>query len=510
MKILNKGHQMHYEVECLAMLFLSGEKIETVQEESQLEGDFLFTQLEPLEDRWQLRACLSLAGEQAEEARCLPPDTSPRMTDSERVLGAMVYRLFQKLTGKRPKWGILTGVRPVKLFRTRLKEGMTEQEIQDLYCTQCLVDEEKMKLALATAKAEEKILADNRPESFSLYISIPFCPSRCHYCSFVSHDIASPSARKLIAPYVEKLQEEIRETGQLAKQLGLRLETVYFGGGTPTTLSAQQLTALCRTVADSFDLSHLREYTVEAGRPDTIDREKLEALKAAGVTRISINPQTLNDAVLEGIGRKHTAQQIVDCYQLAREIGFQSINMDLIAGLMGDTLESFQNTVEKLIELSPENITVHTLSVKRSADYGQKKEEVLAHDHSVEQMVEYSQKRLTEAGYLPYYLYRQKNTLANLENTGYSKPGFECRYNVLIMEETQTILALGAGASTKLCCDGGLVIERVHNYKFPYEYIGQFEEMLRRKQRLVSFYEENGWKAFSGEITKTIELDTIN
>ncbi|MBR5485231.1 MAG: coproporphyrinogen dehydrogenase HemZ [Oscillospiraceae bacterium] len=493
MQILNIGHSMHYEMECLAMLFLSGEKIERIQNESEITGDYLKTTLEKNDAQWVMSAELSVEGNVFSDSETINSQTLPELTECERTMGRVVYRIFSEATGKRPKWGILTGIRPVKLFRTRMAEGMTEEETAELYRTKCLVDDEKIQLALATAREEEKIVATNSPESFSLYISIPFCPSRCHYCSFVSHDIASPSAKKLIAPYVEKLAEEIRATGKLVKQLGLRLETVYFGGGTPTTLTAQQLEFLCSAVSESFDMTTLREYTVEAGRPDTITREKLETLKKAGVTRISINPQTLNDEVLKGIGRKHTAQQVIDCFEMAREIGFDNINMDLIAGLMGDDLPSFERTIEQISQILPENVTVHTLSVKRSADYGRRKEEVLAHDKTVEQMVQLAQRRFMSDGYLPYYLYKQKNTLANLENTGYSKQGKECLYNVLIMEEIQTILAVGAGASTKLCFGNGKVIERVYNYKYPYEYVNNFDEILRRKERLISFYNENAW-----------------
>ncbi|MEG1779122.1 MAG: coproporphyrinogen dehydrogenase HemZ, partial [Oscillospiraceae bacterium] len=326
------------------------------------------------------------------------------------------------------------------------------------------------------------------PQSFSLYVSIPFCPSRCSYCSFVSEAIATPKAKALLSPYVDKLCEEIKAAAKISRELGLRLETVYFGGGTPTTLSATQLKQLCDTIAVSFDMSTVREYTVEAGRPDTIDEDKLMVLKYAGVTRISINPQSLSDDVLKLIGRNHTAQDIADCFKLARRLGFNNINMDLIAGLEGDTLESFEKTVEYLLKLSPENITVHTLSVKRAAKIVKNKEQLLTQDSVAEQMVSYAGKRLSESGYKPYYLYRQKNTLSNLENTGYSKPGFEGLYNVFIMDEIQTVLAVGAGAVTKLCSQEQSKVQRIYNFKFPFEYLRNFDEILIRQQGIKDFY----------------------
>ena len=277
-------------------------------------------------------------------------------------------------------------------------------------------------------------------------------------------------------------------------QTELSLTTVYFGGGTPTILSVAQLEQICTAVEKNFDLSRLKEYTVEAGRPDTIDREKLRVLRAHNVTRISINPQTLNDQVLAGIGRKHTAQQIIDCFQMAREEGFDDINMDLIAGLPGETVESFRQTVDKIIALNPENVTVHTLSIKRSANFGTSWEErikALQLGQQVGQMVSYAQKALIEYGWQPYYLYKQRNTLGNLENTGYCKPGYEGRYNIYIMDETQTILAAGGGAVTKLKSNRTGKLERIFNYKYPFEYVEHFDEILRRKDRVVKFFEEN-------------------
>jgi oxygen-independent coproporphyrinogen-3 oxidase len=291
---------------------------------------------------------------------------------------------------------------------------------------------------------------------------------------------------KLIPEYLEKLCEEIRFTGDMVKRLGLRLDTVYFGGGTPTTLTAGQLEQLMTTVAESFDTSQVREYTVEAGRPDTVTEEKLRTLKAHGCKRISINPQTLNDSVLEAIGRKHTAREFYQSFELARRVGFDVINTDIIAGLPTDTVESFKNTVDSLIDLAPENITVHTLSIKRAARLNRGDRGVL--ENPADKMVEYATKRLLESGYKPYYLYRQKNMLENLENIGWAKSGCESLYNIYIMEEVQTILAMGAGGSTKLVDRENHRLERVFNYKFPLEYNKHFDLMIQRKKETEEFY----------------------
>ncbi|MDD6174745.1 MAG: coproporphyrinogen dehydrogenase HemZ, partial [Firmicutes bacterium] len=407
--------------------------------------------------------------------------------ECERQLAVLLYQLLTEYCGFTSKWGILTGVRPVKLMH-RLTGELGEQGAFDYFTRRLLVSPEKTALCRQTAELQEPIVRASRPESFSLYVSIPFCPTRCAYCSFVSQSIEKAS--KLLPDYVEYLKKELRQTGEIARALGLRLETVYFGGGTPTTLSAEQLSGLIRVISEAFDLSTVREYTVEAGRPDTITPEKLAALKSGGVTRISINPQTMNDAVLERIGRRHTAQRTLDAFAMARKAGMNNINMDTIAGLPGDSAESFAETFRILTELSPESITVHTLALKRSSYLNHEEGLSLAQEAAaVDQMVSHSQQVLSAAGYLPYYLYRQSKMLGNLENVGWTKPGFEGLYNVYIMEETHTILACGAGATTKLRSPQGEQIERIFNFKFPYEYMERFDQMQSRKEGILKFYE---------------------
>ena len=400
--------------------------------------------------------------------------------------GKMVYDLLSDATGVKPPWGILTGVRPVKLVQRCLSQGMSEAETESFFQDR-YVSPGKFSLAMETARRQKPILEKVTPKSYSLYISIPFCPSRCSYCSFVSHSIEK--AAKLVEPYVELLCRELEATAELAEGLGLTLSSIYMGGGTPTTLTAGQMKQVTDTVSRCFPVREALEYTIEAGRPDTITQEKLEVMKAAGVNRISINPQTLNDEVLAAIGRKHTAQDVLDCIKAARKTGFDNINCDLIAGLNGDTPESFQRTLDRLIQVSPENITVHTLSVKRAARLRQEGEYLEAVHNPAAPMVEYAQEALREAGYNPYYLYRQRDTLGNLENTGYAREGRESYYNVFIMEEAQTILAAGAGATTKLKDPFSIYIERVFNYKYPYEYIERFSDILDRKGKVNRFYE---------------------
>jgi oxygen-independent coproporphyrinogen-3 oxidase len=322
-------------------------------------------------------------------------------------------------------------------------------------------------------------------------VSIPFCPTRCSYCSFVSHSIGTENARKLVPQYVEKLCEEIQFTAKKAKENGLVLTTVYWGGGTPTTLDADQLDKVLTAIEDNFDLSKCQEYTVEAGRPDTITQEKLHILKKHGVNRISINPQTFNDDVLKEIGRKHTTALTVEKYNLAREIGFDSINMDLIAGLPTDTFESFKNSVDKAIESGADNITVHTLALKRSSEIVTENEKDSVNAENIEQMLDYSIEALTKAGYKPYYMYRQSKALGNFENVGWCKEGKECVYNILMMEEYQHILSVGAGSVTKLLSPNIEKIERIFNYKFPFEYISRFSSLIEKKEDIGRFFKEN-------------------
>ena len=459
MTLIFCGNDYKYELEGVMKLFIPAARFRHIYTDDNTTDaagdDFVLISESEKDGAAELAVKADYLGKQTQRVRSLPPGDG---SDRELVLSKLLYEAMSELTGIRPKWGVMTGVRPVKRVNRYI------------------------------AQVQSRIMPTVGERSFSLYVSIPFCPTRCSYCSFISQTIGS--GKKLIPLYIDNLCREIRYTGELAARLGLSLDTVYFGGGTPTSFEAEQLARIMGTVSESFDMSRVREYTVEAGRADTITREKLAAIKENGCSRISVNPQTLNNSVLEVIGRRHTAEQFFSAFELARELGFEHINTDIIAGLPTDTPESFASTVDGLIDLGPENITVHTLSIKRAADlnFAGNKSEVLTSPAGV--MVDHAAKRLTEAGYQPYYLYRQKNMLENLENIGWSKPGEESLYNIFIMEEIQTILAVGAGASTKLVDLEGGRLERIFNYKHPLEYNKHFDLMIDKKKEIVDFYAE--------------------
>lgn len=487
MQLYLRGNDFHFELENISRLFLPLEKITTYHEQAPATYEGLVAECSSLEEGGKVVLCCRVCLDDFDETESsFVTGTMAMNRDAcELELCTLLYRLFVKLLGFTHGWGLITGVRPVKLLR-RLTREMGEEEARRYFREKLLVSEEKRTLCEVTLQAEDRLLALSQPKSFSLYISIPFCPTRCDYCSFVSQTVVQ--AKKLIPLYVEQLCREIAYTGRLAKELGLRLETVYFGGGTPTTLSAEQLTALFRAVESAFDLSTLREYTVEAGRPDTVTPEKMAAIYAAGVGRVSINPQTLQPAVLAGIGRKHTVEQFYDAFEIARKAGFKNINTDLIAGLPGDDYDGFAQTLTGILDLAPESVTVHTLSMKRASNIMLQKRPDFGVEADAVRMVRLSSEQLSGAGYAPYYLYRQSRTVGNQENVGWSKPGYEGLYNVYIMDETHTILGCGAGAVSKLKQPGTDYLERIFNYKFPYEYNTGLEEMLARKNAVPAFY----------------------
>ena len=486
MHLYLRGQDYHFELENVCRLFLPLEKVVTHHDEVSTETEGLIVQCDmaPQGLGFSLSCHVQLDGFDEISVAEVSKDA-----DCELELCTLLYHLLVKLLGFTAGWGLITGVRPVKLLR-RLTREMGRDAALQYFRDKLLVSEEKMALCHTTLQTEDTLLSLSRPNSFSLYVSIPFCPTRCDYCSFVSQTVVQ--AKKLIPVYVEQLCREIAYTGELARQLGLRLETVYFGGGTPTTLSAEELTALFRAVEDSFDLSTVREYTVEAGRPDTVTPEKMAAIHAAGVDRVSINPQTLQPDVLAGIGRKHTVEQFYDAFDMARKAGFTNINTDLIAGLPGDDYDGFSDTLDRILALDPESVTVHTLSMKRASNIMLQHRPDFGVENDAVRMVRLSAQKLPQAGYIPYYLYRQSRTVGNQENVGWSKPGFEGLYNVYIMDETHTILGCGAGAVSKLKQPGTDYLERIFNYKFPYEYNTGLDEMLHRKQAIMAFYEKYG------------------
>ena len=480
------SHNYLYETEKLLMLFFPLEKNTVLKEFTEDSGDYFYTEIIKTENNVTFKSAFSYKGETLSDEKCLRIED---VTDEEYELLSLAYPLLKKLCGFAPGWGMLTGVRPSKLIMNKMLET-DEETARDYFINHFFATPEKTELALSVAKREVEIVKSIDEKSFSLYVSIPFCPTRCSYCSFVSHSIGTDSAKKLMPEYVNKLCEEIVFTGAKAKENGLKLTSVYWGGGTPTTLSAEELDRVLSTIEDNFDLTNCTEYTGEAGRPDTITREKLEVLKKHNVGRISINPQTFSNSVLDAIGRKHSAELTIEKYNSAREIGFECINMDLIAGLPTDTFESFKNSVDKAISLGAENITVHTLALKRSSTIVTENESDSVSEKDVAKMLDYARKALTDGGYYPYYMYRQSKALGNFENVGWCKDQKECKYNVLMMEEYQHILSVGAGSVTKLLSPGIEKIERIFNYKFPFEYISRFSELLEKKERISTFFNE--------------------
>lgn len=477
MNLYVKNHNFHFELENLTRLFFPNEKITVIRDFSEPQPPYIYTEVS---DKITISVNIGSFNKSETAVKKLTDD------DNELVSAQLLYKLLCDFTGLTQPWGILTGVRPVKLLR-RLAEESNEEQAVKKFEKDFFVSNEKIALSRETEHNERKILELSKPESFSLYVGIPFCPSRCSYCSFVMASIER--AEKLIEPYTKLLCEEIKRTAEIANKLGLRLETVYFGGGTPTTLSAEQLDTVLITVNKSFDMSTCREFTVEAGRPDTIDIAKLFALKENKVDRISINPQTVNDEVLKTIGRKHTAQQFFDAFELARKCGFDNINTDLIAGLPTDTPESFKNSLDSIVRLNAECITVHTLCMKRASRLTTEGVTLdLQQARDAREMLAYTQNILGQNEYIPYYMYRQSRMVGNLENVGWSKKGFESLYNVYVMDETHTILACGSGGVTKLKRNNPDYLERIFNFKYPYEYIDRFDELIQRKSGIMQFY----------------------
>ncbi|MBQ9412805.1 MAG: coproporphyrinogen dehydrogenase HemZ [Oscillospiraceae bacterium] len=409
--------------------------------------------------------------------------TSTRL--SQRAVKLSFYRAAVDYFGKKPLWGALSGIRPAKLMRGLLAEGKTERQALRTFRERYDVSPGKAALCLDAARAAAAAEAGLERTGVCLYVGIPFCPSRCAYCSFVSQSVEKSFA--LMEPFLDALEQDIAATAAAVRETGLRVRAIYFGGGTPTTLSPAQLDRLCTSVERAFDLGACGEFTVEAGRPDTVTAEKLAVLRAHGVTRVSVNPQTMSDRVLRAIGRKHTASDVEKAMELVRAAGDFQVNMDLIAGLPEDTPEGFRDSVERVLALGPENVTVHTLALKKGSRITLEGTG-LPTAEEVTQMVDGSALALGERGYKPYYLYRQKFMAGGLENVGWCLPGTENLYNIVIMEELRGVIAMGAGASTKLSA-GGERLERVFAPKYPREYIDGIQKVCGEKKRIKEFYD---------------------
>ena len=436
-------------------------------------------------DAGKISACTDgapAAGFSLSMERCAAADLSDHL-GTKNVIKQMFYRMLCERTGKTLPWGSLTGIRPTKIALSRLEEGWSEPDIRSYMKETYLASDEKVDLSIEIAAREKKLLEPlDYERGYSLYVGIPFCPTTCLYCSFTSYPISKWKGRTGL--YLEALFKELEYTAK--KMDGRPLDTVYFGGGTPTSLEAGEIDSILCKLEQLFDVSHALEFTVEAGRPDSITREKLQVLRDHGITRISINPQTMNQATLDLIGRRHTVEMVREKYYLARELGFDNINMDLIMGLPQEGMDEVRHTLEEIRALRPDSLTVHSLAIKRAArlnmfkeDYGDLKIQ------NTQEMIELSAACARELGMEPYYLYRQKNMAGNFENVGYALPGKACIYNILIMEEMQTIVACGAGTTTKVVFPAENRRERCENVKEVEQYINRIDEMIERKERIL-------------------------
>jgi oxygen-independent coproporphyrinogen-3 oxidase len=476
----------NYYFQTLCLLYYPGEKFPAESDSSNRADFCLWEENDVLFAKVKLYA----AGREADgffSAGCEIINGGSKDIAAEAVVGNAYISAGKKLFGFLPQWGSITGLRPVKRAGYYLSRGYDSEYIFDLFSKAYNVSEEKTRLSIDIAKREAKLLEGREDNSCCLYVAIPFCPTRCAYCSFVSYSNAK--LFKTIPDYLIRLKEDIDRTGKIIKELGLKLTHLYIGGGTPTTLSANDLEGLLSHMESSLDYSDLTEFTVEAGRADCTTLEKLKIIKAHGVHRISINPQTTNDEVLKLIGRNHTAKQFFEAAENAFSLGFNSINADLIAGLPGDTQESFNKSLSDVISMGFDNITLHTLSVKNASHIRFGIDGVYDPlGAQVRENVANAMKTLQSCGFQPYYLYRQKNTVGNGENTGYAKEGKECLYNILMMEEHSTVFACGASAITKLVSPDKSKIVRKAFPKYPFEYLaapkGIGEDFIR------DFYEE--------------------
>ena len=397
-----------------------------------------------------------------------------------QILQQSYYLAALQLLPETPAWGALSGVRPTKLSTKHLLEGGTQKSAEKMLAQVYYVTPERRMLAVDCSVSTVNAMRQLEDGDISLYVGIPFCPTRCSYCSFVSRTIGQKAG--LLEPYLQALNEEIALTGQLLATSGRKVRTIYIGGGTPTTLSTPQMIRLLDSLREAFDLSRCIEFTVEGGRPDTLSEEKLLAIREHGADRMSINPQTMVNSVLEACRRPHTVQQVLDAYRWAENAGFKAINMDLIAGLPTDGFDGFCHSLDAVADLQPANITVHTLALKKGADLFDNRDQ-LSHADQVAQMVEYSNATMRRFGYKPYYLYRQKYMSGSFENVGWARDNLDCLYNICMMEEIQTILSLGGGGMNKVNFPDG-AIQRFHNPKFPEQYIQLLPQVLQNKRQL--------------------------
>ena len=477
MNLIQKGFECDYEMNIFINIFFEKNEEGTIITDFSHENDLICVKTD-----------IEFEGKKYHSVYTFPfknSETDPKII--KKICSCACTKSFiraaKKIRDIELPWGVMSGIRPAKSVRQFRDLGKREEEIREILKSVYEVSEKKIDLAMKVAENEKKILKRIKEKSVSLYIGIPFCPSRCLYCSFVSTDVKNSG--KYMDEFSDLLCLEIKKTGELLKEYGFFVQNIYIGGGTPTTLSCENLEEIFKALKENIDFKNLDEFTLEAGRPDTITKEKMEIAKEYGVNRLSINPQTMHDETLVRIGRKHNIQMFLDAFKIAREVGFYNINTDLIAGLPGESFEDFKESIDKICELNPEDVTVHSMCIKRAArlkDSGEK----LTNYEEMNKMLDYASEKMAEAGKEPYYMYRQKNISGNLENVGYSGPEHMSSYNINIMEEAQTIIALGGGGSSKIVM--GDRIERVVNFKEPYEYIRRFDEILDKKEECFNFF----------------------
>ncbi len=493
MKLHINGQINEYYVQMLCMIFFPGEKFSDREEDT----PELYLDLAESEEGLCASAHLIVKGKETSAEKALPwREDMTRDRQRKIAVGHAVLSAAGESLHYRPSWGMLTGVRPSKVATELLLDGMSKTRVRRALTSDYMVIPKKAALATEVALREQQIIGAPDPRDCSVYISIPFCPTRCSYCSFVSY--TSKRLLSLIPAYLELLKKEVVQKLSQIRELGLRVLTIYIGGGTPTILDAAQLEDLLRTISGEVDVSSLREFTLESGRPDTITAEKMAIAGEYGVTRVCVNPQTLCDDVLQGVGRCHSVKDFYRAYDIAKKSGIHCINTDLIVGLPGDNFRTFSATFDEILRLDPENITVHTFCVKRAAEILRGGNQVYnLRGGDAGKCVDYSQIRASEMGYFPYYMYRQKNMVGNFENVGFSKEGMEGLYNIYMMEEVHSIFAAGAGAVTKLveyapaATGKKTVIRRLFNPKYPYEYL-ESDAGASESAAITEFYRERG------------------
>jgi oxygen-independent coproporphyrinogen-3 oxidase len=495
-----EGESNRYYVQTLCMVFFPGAKFGEHEEITEDTPVVSLTVSKNSDGSVMASAEMTFRKKTTSAIETVYPDANISASRIAKIAeGRAIFSCGKAMFGHIPPWGILTGVRPAKVATELLNAGNGILKSKKILRDEYFLNPQKAALAVSVASTEMKLCKALDPDLCSVYISIPFCPSRCAYCSFVSY--TSEKLLSLIPSYLSELERDMDEMFETIRMLGKRIASVYIGGGTPTTLSAEQLRRLLSRITAHVDPASLLEFTMEAGRPDTITAEKLQVAREYGVTRISVNPQTLSDEILESIGRRHTVEDFFRAYEIARESGIPNINVDLIAGLPEDTFSNFSSSLDQVIELAPSNITVHTFCVKKASDVLRENSNVYSlTGGDAAKCVSYSQLKTKFAGYRPYYMYRQKNTVGNLENVGYAKEGAEGMYNIFMMEEIHSIFAVGAGAVTKLVDNkrGTGRIERLFTPKYPYEYLRDAEKIRcglpeegkkSARERILDFFE---------------------